>query len=211
MADQRTGSFNQFRGVVEQFIAISDEEWDIFQTHLQHLVLKKKDLFVKAGDVCNHIALITSGSVRYYDIKDGNDITGYFSVENEMISSYKSFLTRQPSISNIQALERTELITLSHHSLQQLLDDKDLGFKMERFGRLVAEFLCCCYEDRISSFITQTPEERYLQLLTKSSSLVRRIPQHYIANYLGITPVSLSRIRRRIMAPSKRMAEAWVH
>lgn len=203
MAAQNTGKFTLFRTVVEQFVPISDHEWEIFQNYLRPLVLKKKELFVQSGEVCNHIALITSGSVRFYDIKDGNEITGYFAVENEMITSYKSFLTRRPSVSNIQALEKTELITLSYPDLQHLLADKELGFKMERFGRLVAEYLCCCYEDRISSFITQTPEERYLELLSKSSTLVRRIPQHYIANYLGITPVSLSRIRRRIMTPKE--------
>lgn len=207
MNTESTGKFNPFRAVVEHFVPISDQEWEIFQSHLQPMVLKKKDLFVRAGEVCNHIALITSGSVRYYDVKDGNDITGYFSVENEMITSYKSFLTRGPSLSNIEALESTELITLSYHNLQQLLSHQEIGFKMERFGRLVAESLCCCYEDRISSFINQTPEERYLDLLAKSSNLVRRIPQHYIANYLGITPVSLSRIRRRIMTPSKGLTE----
>ena len=208
MSIQSTGNFNLFRTVVEQFVPISDQEWDIFQSHLQRLLLEKKELFVRSGEVCNHIALITSGSVRYYDFKDGKDITGYFSVENEMISSYKSFLTRGPSLSNIEALERTELIILSYQNLQQLLSDNEIGFKMERFGRLVAEYLCCCYQDRISSFITQSPEERYLDLLSKSSNLVRRIPQHYIANYLGITPVSLSRIRRRITTPSKGLTEA---
>jgi CRP-like cAMP-binding protein len=70
---------------------------------------------------------------------------------------------------------------------------------MERFGRLIAEHYLICYEDRVTAFITQTPEERYLQLLSTGREILQRMPQHYIANYLGITPVSLSRIRKRIL------------
>jgi CRP-like cAMP-binding protein len=76
--------------------------------------------------------------------------------------------------------------------------------KMERFGRMVAEYLICCYEDRLVSFITQTPEERYRQLLQMQPDLLQRIPQHYVANYLGITPVSLSRIRKRMAATTRK-------
>ena len=78
-----------------------------------------------------------------------------------------------------------------------------LAYKMERFGRLVAEYYLCCYEDRVASFVTQTPEERYLQLLSTGREILQRMPQHYIANFLGITPVSLSRIRRRVLVGTK--------
>ncbi|MNL63070.1 hypothetical protein D3C87_1871610 [compost metagenome] len=73
---------------------------------------------------------------------------------------------------------------------------------MERFGRLVAEHYICCYEDRISSFILDTPEERYLKMLKTDPDIMQRVPQHYVANYLGITPVSLSRIRKRTVFQS---------
>jgi CRP-like cAMP-binding protein len=199
--------FDLFRRTVEQFVAFNEEEWAIFQSHLKVLSLKKKDFFVQAEEVCNYIGFIVSGSVRFFYIKDGAEITGYFSLENELICSNKSFITRQPGLNSIEALEKTELVVLSYSGLQQLMENDRLSFKMERFGRLIGEYLICCYEDRISSFITQTPEERYIDLLSKSSNVIQRIPQYYIANYLGITPVSLSRIRRRIMAPSKELRQ----
>jgi ribosomal protein L10 len=65
-------------------------------------------------------------------------------------------------------------------------------------GRLMAEYIVTCYEDRTNSFITHTPEERYLKLLETGKEILQKVPQHYIANYLGITAVSLSRIRNRI-------------
>jgi hypothetical protein len=80
-----------------------------------------------------------------------------------------------------------------------MLNDIRLAYKIERFGRLIAEYYLCCYEDRVSAFITQTPEERYLKLMENGREILLRIPQHYVANFLGITPVSLSRIRKRVL------------
>lgn len=185
---------------MQPFAVFTNDEWDLFCSYLEFVSLKKKAYFSEAGKVCNHFGFINKGSVRYFHMtNDGTDITGYFSFENEFMSSYKSFLTRQPSLNYIQTLEDTELILMSHKSLQEMLASKELGHKMERFGRLIAEYYLCCYEDRVTAFITQSPEERYLKLLETGRDILRRMPQHYIANFLGITPVSLSRIRRRIL------------
>ncbi|RYE21550.1 MAG: Crp/Fnr family transcriptional regulator, partial [Sphingobacteriaceae bacterium] len=172
--------------------------------HLQLKTLKKKEFLIEAGQVCNEICFIVSGSVRFYHVKDGEEITGYFCLDHELVSSYKSFLTRQPGTAYLQTLENVQLVTFTHAVLQQMLKNEKLAFKMERFGRLVAEYLICCYEDRVTDFITKTPEERYLQLLQSGTNILQRVPQHYIAQYLGVTPVSLSRIRKRIcMVESK--------
>ena len=149
------------------------------------------------------MGFIVSGSVRYFHVKDGQDITGYFSFENEFVSAYKSYLTGLTGYTYIQALEDTRLITFTRRDMEQMLANPMLAYKMERFGRLVAEYYLCCYEDRVASFITQTPEERYLQLLSTGREILQRMPQHYVANYLGITPVSLSRIRKRILETVK--------
>lgn len=196
--DQITSAFETFRSKLRNFIVFTDEEWQLFHQHLQYKTLKKKGFFIEAGEVCNEIGFIVSGSVRFYHVKDGEEITNYFCLDHEFISSYKSFLTRQPSLTYVQALEDMQLVFFTHASLQQLLKNEKLAYKMERFGRLIAEYLICCYEDRLTDFIIKTPEERYLQLLQSGSIILQRIPQHYIAQYLGVTPVSLSRIRKRI-------------
>lgn len=194
---EKNTQLSLFRQLLSQFVIFTDEEWDLFESHLDYASLRKKDHFIVEGTVCDHIAFIACGSARYYHLKDGAEITGYFSVEKELITSYKSFITRKPSASNIQVLENTELVLISHRNMQLMLNHPLLGARMERLGRLIAEYCVCCYEDRVFAFITQTPEERYLEMLKNESYLLQRIPQHYIANYLGITPVSLSRIRRR--------------
>ncbi len=198
--DTSNHHLNRFCAAFERFVELTDEEWLLFSQGLRVQTLKKKSHFIKAGSVCKSVGLIVSGSVRYYHIKDGEEITGYFSIENDWMSAYNSFLTQQPSLVNVQALEDTGLVTFSYSYLQQCYASPQLAYKTERFSRLIAEYLISCYEDRVTSFILQSPEERYLKLLQNSKGIMLRIPQHYIANYLGITPVSLSRIRKRLLA-----------
>lgn len=188
---------NSFREGLKSYISFNEMEWEAFKPHLSLIKLKKKAHFAINGKICDAIGFIVQGSVRYYHLKEGIDITGYFSFENEFVSAYKSFLKQEPSISYIQALEDTELIAISYQEMQALLKHNLLAYKMERFGRLVAEHYICCYEDRITAFITQSPEERYLNMLRTDREILQRVPQHYIATFLGITPVSLSRIRKR--------------
>lgn len=192
-----------FRKAIAQYVVFTEEEWEAFTQHLAFSKLKKKQHFATADTVCDKFGFVVSGSVRYYHLINGDDITSYFSFEEDFASSYKSFLTRTPTITYIQALEETRLINISYNALQQMLANPLLAHKMERFGRLLAEHYLCCMEDRMTSFITQSPEERYLQLLQSQTGkdILHRMPQHYIANFLGITPVSLSRIRKRILEP----------
>lgn len=188
-----------FRNGITQFVTFNDAEWEIFTQYLSFSTLSKKEHFAIEGKVCDYMCFITRGAVRYYHIKDGQEITGYFSFENELMSAYKSFLKRTPNANYIQALEETELVMISHRNLQQMLNHPLLALKIEHFGRLIAEYYICCYEDRVTAFITQSPEERYTALEKTAKDIFQRVPQHYIANFLGITPVSLSRIRKRTL------------
>jgi CRP-like cAMP-binding protein len=192
-----------FRDQLKKYVDFNEAEWILFTQHLSFVNLKKKHYFAEPGKVCDKVAFIVTGNIRYFYIKDGQDITSYFSFENEFASSYKSYLTGLPGFTYIQALEDTKLITFTRRDMDQMLANPMLAYKMERFGRLIAEHYLCCYEDRVASFITQTPEERYLHLLNTGREILQRMPQHYIANYLGITPVSLSRIRKRILETAK--------
>lgn len=190
---------NAFRLGIAQFVTFSDLEWEMFTPYLSFSALDKKEYFAVEGKVCNYMAFIVKGALRYYHIKNGQEITGYFSFENELASAYKSFLRRTPNTNYIQALEDTKLVLISHNNFQEMLNNPHLAIKIERFGRLVAEYYICCYDDRVTSFITQSPEERYIALEKTGHDIFQRVPQHFIANFLGITPVSLSRIRKRTL------------
>jgi CRP-like cAMP-binding protein len=143
-----------FRKCIEKYVEFNEAEWIIFSQHLTVSILKKKHYFVTPEKVCDKVGYIADGAVRYFHIKDGQDITGYFSFENEFVSSYKSFLTGQPGFTYIQALTDTVLVTFTRKDMDQMLANPMLAYKIERFGRLVAEQYLCCYEDRMASFIT---------------------------------------------------------
>lgn len=192
-----------YRKQLDKLVVLTQPEWDVFSKHLYARQLRKKEYFIQSGEVCKEVGLIVSGSVRLYYVKDGEEITSYFCLDSDFITSYKSYLMQQPSLPYVQALENTMLICFTQKSMEQLLDNPVTALKMERFGRKIAEYLICCYEERVQSFVTQTAEERYGALLISNSPMLQRIPQHYLANYLGITPVSLSRIRKRIFEPVK--------
>lgn len=192
-----------FRQQLNKWITFNDEEWAIVSQHLQLKTLRKKEYFTQAGSTCKELGFILSGALRLYHLKDIEEITSYFCLEHNFICSYKSFLKQQPGFSYIQAITDTLLITFTYDGLQQLLNHPITAHKTERFGRLIAEDLIFCYEDRVQAFVTQSPEERYISLLNNNSHILQHIPQHYLANYLGITPVSLSRIRKRILEPGK--------
>ncbi|MEJ7737120.1 MAG: Crp/Fnr family transcriptional regulator [Chitinophagaceae bacterium] len=188
----------QYRTSLKKFVSFTDDEWQIFTAHLYFRSLKKKDVFITGDKICNEVGFILRGSFRFYFVREGIEISSYFCFENDLISSYRSFLQRVPVSITIEAMEDSKLVCFSHASLQTLLADENIAFKMERFGRTIAEYLICCYEERVLSFVTQTPEERYLLLLDQQPKFLQLIPQRYLANYLGVTPVSLSRIRKRI-------------
>jgi CRP-like cAMP-binding protein len=193
-----------FRKHLEPFVVFSEDEWGIFCNHLQLKAIKKQQQFISQGKVCSEVGFVLGGSFRFFFVKEGVEISNYFAFQNDFISSYRSFLKREQSLISIEAMEDSLLVCFSHASLQELLNDDRIVLKMERFGRKIAEYLICCYEERVVSFVTQTPEERYRVLLENGNDLLQRIPQHYIANYLGITPVSLSRIRKRIFSATRR-------
>ncbi|ANE51565.1 Crp/Fnr family transcriptional regulator [Flavisolibacter tropicus] len=189
----------KYRKHVEAYVTFTDEEWELFAGHLYLKEVKKKECWVTSTHTCKEVGYILSGSFRFFFVRDGVEISNYFCFANELISAYGSFLKQQPGPGSIQAMEDATLICFSYNSLQELLNDERIAFKMERFGRKVAEYLICCFEERLTAFITQSPEQRYMDLLERNAELLQRIPQHYVANYLGITPESLSRIRKRLM------------
>lgn len=189
----------QYRKHLEGYVHFTNEEWELFTTHLYVKEVKKKECLVTPMHTCKEVGYILSGSFRFYFIRDGVEISNYFCFADELISAYGSFLKQHPGPGYIQAMQDATLLCFSYKSLQELLQDERTAFKMERFGRKVAEYLICCFEERLTAFITQSPEQRYTDLLERNAELLQRIPQHYVANYLGITPESLSRIRKRLM------------
>jgi CRP/FNR family transcriptional regulator, anaerobic regulatory protein len=177
------------------FVKLDDNELKAFVSKFTVLKLNMYDHFVEEGNVCRHIAFINKGLVRFYFHNDGIEKTGQFFFENGWISSYASFLSQTPSDMSIQALEETELMVMRFEDLQKHYTETP---KLERFGRLMAERIFVASSIRNKDLLTQSPEENYKLLVKNRPKVVERVPQFYIAQYLGIQPESLSRIRKRM-------------
>ena len=147
------------------------------------------------GEVADKIYFIKKGALRLWNNDDGKDITFQFFFEGQIVASYESFHLGKPSIFTIETIENTDLLVLEKRKLEHLLaESPDLIYLM--MNQLSERFIA--YTEYFLSRIKESPEKRYISLLEKRPELVRRVPDHYIASFLGITLVSLSRIKKRI-------------
>jgi CRP-like cAMP-binding protein len=179
---------------IKQIISVSDDEAQLLKQLFTEKHIKKGEHFLIEGQVCRSVAMIKSGLVRYYINDDGNEGTYYFGSEGDFVCDYESFLPQAPTNKNIQALEDTSLYVISHDGLQQLYKGLKEG---ERLGRLAIEQIFVHNIQQLSSFYKDSPEVRYQRFLSTYSDISQRVPQYYIASYVGIKPQSLSRIRKR--------------
>lgn len=154
-------------------------------------ISKNKDL-QPIGHTCKTIYFVEKGALRIYYYKDGNDITESFEFENSIVARAESLFLGKPSKKAIQAIEDTSLIAIDAHKLFILFDSFP---EIERLFRKILEQAYVKTINRLESIQFNTAEERYIHLLNMHKDILKRVPLKYIASYLGITQVSLSRIR----------------
>ncbi len=187
------------RAYIQRFVPLTEAEWAPLAAALRPVPLARHAHFVVAGQRRAELGLVLSGALRlYYPRPSGEERTTYFFFENHLLADYAGCLTGQPSQFGIQALTDCELLVFDYAVLRRLYDEWPV---YERFGRLVAEYHLLGTDARLVEQLLLSPEERYRQLLRSGKTkILERVPQHLVANYLGITPVSLSRIRARVAA-----------
>jgi CRP-like cAMP-binding protein len=168
--------------------------------HTRHV--PANGIYIDEGSSSKKLGLIRKGLIRAYKIKEnGDDVTLMLRWENQFVASHDSVILNQPSRFIYQALEDTTLMELDYSKVESILDNnpKLSSHRNIFLLRMLAEAL-----ERMESFVLFTPEERYLQLLKDKPDIFNRVHNKYLATLLGITPVSLSRIRKRIAQTPKR-------
>lgn len=188
------------QGLIEKlrsYISLNEDEVRLVDNVFKVRHFGKGEHFLFAGDVCREAAFIESGVFRFYVNTGERDATFYFAAESEFICDYPSFLPQRPSSTNIQALEAGQIRAVSFDDLQTFYRDVKFG---ERFGRLIAEQIFVDSIRHLTSFYQDKPASRYENFVNSFPQLVQRLPQYYIASYVGIEPQSLSRIRRRFLS-----------
>jgi CRP-like cAMP-binding protein len=181
---------------IRPFVSFTDNEKQLLEGAFSFRQVPKKFKLATEGKVAKELYFIIKGLVRLYYTKDGKEITGYIFKENLFASSYDSFLRQAPGIQTLETLEDCDLLVITYNRLQQLYEELP---KMHIVARKVAEQRFINAQMMLSSFILDSPEERYRKFEEQYGDLLLRVPHHIIASYLGITPVSLSRIRKRLM------------
>lgn len=172
----------------------NDENWDKFGKFFVEQKVKPKVTLLNAGEIANYVHFIKKGCLREWFNKDGKDITFQFFMEGQSVASIDSFINAKPSLFSIESIEPSTIISIKKEDLEKLFsvypEIKDVlqDLTFQRFRNYSQLFL---------SRITDSPKERYEELIKNQPEIIKRISQHYIASFLGITPVSLSRIRNK--------------
>lgn len=169
-------------------------EWNKFKHLFKRQEIPAKTILLNEGEISKQAFYIEQGCLRVCFNNNGKDVTFQFFFEGESVSSIESFRTNQPSLFTIESIEPCIIHALSKEDFQIIIETStSIKQQIEEhtFQRLIF------YQKLFLSRIKDNPEKRYLDLLENNPEILLRVPQHYIASFLGITSVSLSRIRNR--------------
>jgi CRP-like cAMP-binding protein len=187
---------DQLRKILNNIAQLNDFEWERIRESFSYKEVPAKHFLVSIGEIERKAYFVLKGIIRLFCLNPkGEEVTVFLFQENLFCSSYESFLTENPSQQALETLEPCSLLYIEKEDLDKLYH---LVPKMQVIARVVAEQRFINSQRIFSSQIMLTPEQRYLQFEKVHGELLLRVPQHIIASFLGVTPVSLSRIRNRV-------------
>jgi CRP-like cAMP-binding protein len=192
--------FDKLKIHCKNLIQFADQDLCLIDKYFEIKKIKKRGFLQQDGKVCNFIGFVANGTIRHFHIKNGLEKTCDISFENSWVTDFQSFTNNTPCIINLQVMDDTTVFLISKENLVKLYAECS---KFETFGRLMAEQVAQRATEIAMSFSSEKPEERFQNLLEKKPDLFQRVPQKYIANFLGISPESLSRIQKRIYIKQK--------
>ncbi len=190
---------NELIEYISNYTQLNEQELKSFKNAVEKRVYKKNEVIFSEGRISDEIYFVTQGCVRLFYNADGNDKTAFFYLEGQFICAGESYTFNIPAIENYQAMEETEIYILNKSSIEELLRAHP---KFEILARIATENELITYQRMVASFITKSAEQRYIDLLNTQKELFQRVPQQYIASFLGVSPETLSRIKSRVFKKS---------
>lgn len=188
--------FSNLRNHIAETNIFSDDDFEKLISYFTVVNLKKKEYFTVQGELCRYLAFVNNGCLRaFHTDNKGNEFTMYFAFLNWWTGDKTSFYSGSPSRFSVQALEDTEIFQADKKRWEEAIDHIPA---FEKWYRFKARKAYEAAQQKLIDTQTESAEEKYLKLVKTAPEIVRRIPQHYIASYLGIKPQSLSRIRKNI-------------
>jgi CRP-like cAMP-binding protein len=181
---------------IQLYASLSEQEIQLLRNAVDKKVYNKNEIIFKEGNVSDEIYFVTKGCVRLFYNVDGTDKTAFFYTEGQFICAGESYTFNIPASENYQALEQTEIFVFTKSKIDVLL--KEIP-KFEIIARIATENELITCQKVIASFVIKSAEERYIDLLSTQGELFQRVPQQYIASFLGVSPETLSRIKARVL------------
>jgi CRP-like cAMP-binding protein len=180
---------------IKLYASLSEQEIQLLRNAVDKKVYNKNEIIFTEGNVSDEIYFVTKGCVRLFYNVDGTDKTAFFYTEGQFICAGESYTYNIPASENYQAVEQTEIFVFTKSKIDVLL--KEIP-KFEIIARIATENELITCQKVIASFVTKSAEERYIDLLETQGELFQRVPQQYIASFLGVSPETLSRIKTRV-------------
>ncbi|MFT6204613.1 MAG: CRP-like cAMP-binding protein [Spirosomataceae bacterium] len=180
---------------IKLYASLSEQEIQFLRNAVDKKVYNKNEIIFTEGNVSDEIYFVTKGCVRLFYNVDGTDKTAFFYTEGQFICAGESYTFNIPASENYQAVEQTEIFVFTKSKIDVLL--KEIP-KLEIIARIATENELITCQKVIASFVTKSAEERYIDLLETQGELFHRVPQQYIASFLGVSPETLSRIKTRV-------------
>ena len=188
--------FQQIDKNINRSTTFLQEELAIFHELLEYKKVKKKTHLLRAGEICNFEAYVIKGCLRtYYIDENGSEVILQFGIEDWWVSDLASFYDQKSSQLFIEALEDCEIFIFTPQSKEELLFKVP---KFERVFRLMIQRNLSATQNRLVRSIAQDAEQKYLTFIEKYPTIPQRVPQLYIASYLGISPEFLSKLRKKL-------------
>lgn len=175
------------------FLSEKDIENVVMSANLRSI--PKDENFIKFGERRKEFGFVLQGVVRAYFIKNGNDLTWGVMMEGGIVGNFESILLNKPSSRYFAPIENSVVLLIDYDKLDKILISSE---KLEKARKIILQETLAAAFCRSDNFVLYNPKERYLNLINEFPDILQRVPLKYIASMLGITPVSLSRIRKRL-------------
>jgi CRP-like cAMP-binding protein len=177
-------------------VQVSDEQLDIFCNKFKSKITKRNEILLGAGNICRHIYFVNKGCLRVYLVDEaGRESTRFLISEGRFGTAFPSFILQEPSLAHIQSIEPSEILFLTYQDFRELPDILPTWEKIYRMN-LEQDYIASI--KRIESLITMSAKERYSLLMENNPELIHRLPSKIIADYLGISQETLSRLKSKI-------------
>ena len=185
----------KLRNRITSIIELSDDDLDFMTKSYQKKELEKNEMLIRPGSFVKSWYFVNSGCLCFYTLKDGNEKVMEFFTEGDFFTDLFAYIDEIPSNVYFKATEPTTVYYIKKEDVQNSYEHSQM---IERFGRLSMQETFLQTFRRVAHLNYLSNEERYLRLLQDRPNLLQRVPQYMIASYLGLTPVGLSKIRKRL-------------